>query len=347
MAAADVQLAPGPPTHFPRCFNTFISYPIRTSSSSAAAPAACAQSVRPPPPTVPASVAAPAPQSAASESSDVPPAPATPSKAAAAANAAEITAADATSNDISDVSDWRVPANALDLDDYLNEDLAELEMALEQDDFSLTQLDDLPATLGAHGSGNNSGNTGRTSADAQGSTPQQSASPPSAAGAAVAADTAHALAHAGPAAGSEPEEYVVVRLDAQGHILRQATEEDMALLAQLLNKQSDEAEPTPEPEPAPALARKAALARTPRGTGGPMRRTSNGTGTRKPGGPCCHCGASGVQLTCISYYTACSIARVGMHHLFACTRRLRPRRMHSVEWVVLLQDQIDVGKVCI
>ena len=86
----------------------------------------------------------------------------------------------------------------------------------------------------------------------------------------------------------EPQPHVLVRLDEHGNVLRQATEEDIILLAQLL---ADQAQHLSGRADAPV-----ASTRAPRKTNGVQKRTAS-TGVRKPGGPCCHCGAKGAHCT--------------------------------------------------
>lgn len=66
---------------------------------------------------------------------------------------------------------------------------------------------------------------------------------------------------------------MLVRLDGQGRVSRVATEEDMALLSELLSKQGS--------QDCSSDSRCAA----PEGLSTAI--------TRKPGGPCCHCNVTG------------------------------------------------------
>jgi hypothetical protein len=71
------------------------------------------------------------------------------------------------------------------------------------------------------------------------------------------------------------QQYVLVRLDTRGRILRQATQDDIELLSTLLHKQS----------------REKSLCRAKARIIG--RRGGSTAGSRKPGGPCCHCNTTG------------------------------------------------------
>jgi hypothetical protein len=78
---------------------------------------------------------------------------------------------------------------------------------------------------------------------------------------------------------SGTQEYMLVRLDGEGRVLRSATEEDMALLSELLRKQSTQDSSSDGRHTAPDV--------------------SPTVISRKPGGPCCHCNVTG-KMSCQS-----------------------------------------------
>ena len=104
---------------------------------------------------------------------------------------------------------------------------------------------------------------------------------------------------------TETQPHVLVRLDDRGNILRQATPDDIALLTQLL---SDEAPAAPAAHTVSASTSKAST--VPRRSGGVQKRSGPSGGTRKPGGPCNHCGVRGM-LQMITFFPCAACVCLG------------------------------------
>jgi hypothetical protein len=264
MAAVDVQMPVGPPTLWPHCFGGHASF----DSMGLGSLSMCAQARQPADDgeqPEPASPSCQMLQPRPSGCSEVPLAPATPTK-----DCIPHASGDHVSDASSTASDW--PMASQDLDLGLLDTLAEL-------DFDLP-VDDPP--LGSTGDGRVGSRPPSAQSDGAIAAHADSTMPGSTAPHAATALRTHVPHPAGeepPAASEQQEQYVLVRLDSDGRILRQATPEDVELLNSLLSKQGQQDSSS------------GASKSTPRGSG---RRLSNGVGARKPGGPCCHCGARGV-----------------------------------------------------